>query len=222
MRCRCSLRVCGPSPWCGRSSLSTAARRRCRWSPRLARRRHARDAPCSAARWPTACRSGASCSPCRCCRPASIAVVAGLSIAGVLSAVAPGRWSRSSAGWRSGLYFPAYSALVPVLVPPDDLLAANGLEGVVRPVLAQARRPGRGRLPRRRAVAPGAALAATCDVGPLAAAALPGVAARHPGAPRSGRRGGARGRPACSPTSARASGTWCARRGCWPRCCSRR
>jgi predicted MFS family arabinose efflux permease len=44
-------------------------------------------------------------------------------------------------GIAAGCYYPAYSALVPVLLPPSDLLAANGLEGVVRPILAQAAGP---------------------------------------------------------------------------------
>ena len=38
-------------------------------------------------------------------------------------------------GLAAGLYYPAYSALVPALLPADDLLPANGLEGVLRPVL---------------------------------------------------------------------------------------
>jgi predicted MFS family arabinose efflux permease len=44
-------------------------------------------------------------------------------------------------GLAMGFYYPAYSALVPVLLPEQDLLAANGFEGVVRPVLANAAGP---------------------------------------------------------------------------------
>ncbi|MEP7160760.1 MAG: hypothetical protein ABI746_06630 [Dermatophilaceae bacterium] len=40
-----------------------------------------------------------------------------------------------------GVYYPAYSALVPALVPPDDLLAANGLEGMARPLIFNAAGP---------------------------------------------------------------------------------
>lgn len=45
------------------------------------------------------------------------------------------------AGAADGLYYPAYSALLPALLPADDLLAANGLEGIARPVLFQAGGP---------------------------------------------------------------------------------
>ncbi len=44
-------------------------------------------------------------------------------------------------GLAAGLYYPAYSALLPSLMPADDLLAANGLEGVLRPTLVQAAGP---------------------------------------------------------------------------------
>ncbi len=40
-------------------------------------------------------------------------------------------------GLSMGVFFPAYSALVPALVEPDDLLAVNGLEGMIRPALMQ-------------------------------------------------------------------------------------
>lgn len=44
-------------------------------------------------------------------------------------------------GIADGLYFPAYTALLPKLVDPSDLLAANGLEGVFRPTLVNAAGP---------------------------------------------------------------------------------
>lgn len=44
-------------------------------------------------------------------------------------------------GIADGLYFPAYTALLPKLVDPTDLLAANGLEGVFRPTLVNAAGP---------------------------------------------------------------------------------
>src|SRR3712207_1775755 len=72
-------------------------------------------------------------------------------------------------GIALGMYYPAYSALVPALVPEDDLLAANGLEGVVRPVLAQAAGPAAAGLIVA-SFSPGAALAATA-LSPLGAAA---------------------------------------------------
>ncbi|MGW4800145.1 MFS transporter, partial [Nonomuraea sp. NPDC004297] len=45
-------------------------------------------------------------------------------------------------GIADGFFYPAYSALVPSVVPQDDLLAANGIEGVLRPTLMQAAGPG--------------------------------------------------------------------------------
>jgi len=88
----------------------------------------------------------------------SIAAVAGLSLSGNL---ALGHLAAVSlvGGIAMGLYYPAYSALVPVLVPSGDLLAANGLEGVVRPVLAQAAGPAAAGF-LVAALSPGAALAA--------------------------------------------------------------
>jgi hypothetical protein len=80
-----------------------------------------------------------------------------------------------------GLYYPAYSALVPALMPEGDLLAANGLEGVVRPVLAQAAGPAAaGYLVA--ALSPGAALAAGACASLAAAAcvaAIPATAVRR-------------------------------------------
>lgn len=44
-------------------------------------------------------------------------------------------------GSAEGFYFPAYSALLPTLLPADELLAANGVEGTLRPVVMQALGP---------------------------------------------------------------------------------
>lgn len=44
-------------------------------------------------------------------------------------------------GAAMGFFFPAYSALLPQILAPDELLAANGLEGMGRPVLQQAAGP---------------------------------------------------------------------------------
>jgi predicted MFS family arabinose efflux permease len=88
----------------------------------------------------------------------AIGVAAALSLAGVLAL-----WHLAVVsligGVALGLYYPAYSALVPVLVPTGDLLAANGLEGVVRPVLSQAAGPAAAGF-LVAALSPGAALAA--------------------------------------------------------------
>jgi DHA3 family tetracycline resistance protein-like MFS transporter len=41
-------------------------------------------------------------------------------------------------GIAAAFYFPAYSAILPRILPAEQLLAANGVEGVVRPVFQQA------------------------------------------------------------------------------------
>lgn len=41
-------------------------------------------------------------------------------------------------GIAAAFFFPAYSAILPRLLPPEQLLAANGIEGVMRPTLQQA------------------------------------------------------------------------------------
>jgi MFS family permease len=44
-------------------------------------------------------------------------------------------------GVAAGLYYPAYSAILPSLLPPKELLPANGLEGMLRPTFVQAAGP---------------------------------------------------------------------------------
>ncbi len=44
-------------------------------------------------------------------------------------------------GAGAAFFFPAYSALLPRMLPADDLLAANGVEGTMRPVLQTAAGP---------------------------------------------------------------------------------
>jgi MFS family permease len=44
-------------------------------------------------------------------------------------------------GAGAGFFFPAYSAILPRILPPEQLLAANGLEGAIRPGLQQAAGP---------------------------------------------------------------------------------
>jgi MFS family permease len=112
-----------------------------------------------------------------------IAVAAALSLAGVLEL-----WQLAVVslvdGIALGLYYPAYSALLPALVPEGDLLAANGLEGVVRPMLAQAAGPAAAGF-LVAAFSPGAALAVTAAVSLAAAAciaALPTTPVRREGA----------------------------------------
>jgi MFS family permease len=44
-------------------------------------------------------------------------------------------------GVGAAFFFPAYSAILPRILPAEDLLAANGMEGSMRPVLQQAAGP---------------------------------------------------------------------------------
>ena len=44
-------------------------------------------------------------------------------------------------GVGAAFFFPAYSAILPRILPPEDLLAANGMEGSMRPLLQQAAGP---------------------------------------------------------------------------------
>jgi MFS family permease len=41
-------------------------------------------------------------------------------------------------GVADGFFYPAYSAILPAILPADQLLAANGVEGVLRPTVMQA------------------------------------------------------------------------------------
>lgn len=103
-------------------------------------------------------------------RAASVGIVALLSLTGGLAA-----WQLAVVafvgGVMAGLYYPAYSALLPSVLPEDELMAANGFEGMARPVLMQAGGP---------ALAsaliaissPGAALAVTALTGVVAAACI--------------------------------------------------
>ena len=44
-------------------------------------------------------------------------------------------------GVADGFFYPAYSALLPSVLPADELLAANGIEGMLRPTVMQAAGP---------------------------------------------------------------------------------
>lgn len=76
-------------------------------------------------------------------RGATVAVVGTLAVAGSLEL-----WQLAVAavvvGAAEGCFVPAFAAAVPDLVPDDEVLAANGLEGVVRPVAQRAAGPALG------------------------------------------------------------------------------
>src|SRR5690606_9136989 len=44
-------------------------------------------------------------------------------------------------GMAMAFYYPAYSAMLPSIVPAEDLMAVNGFEGRVRPTIGQALGP---------------------------------------------------------------------------------
>ena len=71
---------------------------------------------------------------------AVIASISALSIAGWLQI-----WHLAVGAFVLGVgaafFFPAYSAILPRILPPEDLLAANGMEGTMRPTLQQAAGP---------------------------------------------------------------------------------
>jgi DHA3 family tetracycline resistance protein-like MFS transporter len=71
---------------------------------------------------------------------AAVSAVAVLGLTGALQvwhmAVAAG-----TLGIAAAFFFPAYSAYLPRILPADQLLAANGVEGVVRPVFQRALGP---------------------------------------------------------------------------------
>ncbi|QNE13346.1 MFS transporter [Pseudarthrobacter sp. NBSH8] len=71
---------------------------------------------------------------------AIIAAISGLAMAGWLQL-----WHLAVGSFVLGVgaafFFPAYSAILPRILPPEDLLAANGMEGTMRPILQQAAGP---------------------------------------------------------------------------------
>ncbi|BCB80825.1 tetracycline efflux MFS transporter Tet(V) [Phytohabitans flavus] len=73
-------------------------------------------------------------------RTVMVAVVATLAVGDLLQlwhlAVVAG-----AVGLANGFTYPAYSALLPSVLPPEDLMAANGVEGMLRPTIMQAAGP---------------------------------------------------------------------------------
>lgn len=73
-------------------------------------------------------------------RIVSAATAAGLALSGLLQL-----WHLAVVAFVVGaaeaVFFPVYSAVLPTLLPSDELLAANGVEGTVRPVAQQAMGP---------------------------------------------------------------------------------
>ncbi|MEV7605826.1 MFS transporter [Paenarthrobacter sp. NPDC089322] len=74
---------------------------------------------------------------------ANLAVIASVSLLAMLNLLE--LWHLAIGAFVLGVgqafFFPAYSAILPRILPADELLAANGMEGTVRPILQQAAGP---------------------------------------------------------------------------------
>lgn len=113
------------------------------------------------------------------------AAVAALALTGSLQI-----WQLTAAavvlGVAEGFFYPAYSALLPTILPAGDLLAANGIEGMLRPSLVNAAGPALAAIVIA-AASPGpafvfvAALQACALVGLLALRATPLLREEQPG-----------------------------------------
>lgn len=68
------------------------------------------------------------------------AVVSTVAVLGIVGALRVWHMAVAAAalGIAAAFFFPAYSAILPRILPADQLLAANGVEGVVRPVFQRA------------------------------------------------------------------------------------
>jgi DHA3 family tetracycline resistance protein-like MFS transporter len=71
------------------------------------------------------------------------AAVGAVALLGMLGSLRLWHMAVASAvlGAGAAFFFPAYSAYLPRILPPQHLLAANGLEGMIRPTLGQAMGP---------------------------------------------------------------------------------
>jgi MFS family permease len=73
----------------------------------------------------------------------NLLAITSVAVAGVLGAVTIPHLAVVAfvLGAGAGFFFPAYSAILPRILPPEQLLAANGLEGAIRPALQLAAGP---------------------------------------------------------------------------------
>jgi len=73
----------------------------------------------------------------------NVAAVAAVAVLGLFDALQLWHMAVAAAvlGAATAFFFPAYSAYLPRILPPEQLLAANGVEGAVRPTLQQALGP---------------------------------------------------------------------------------
>ncbi|MCW1958862.1 MAG: tetracycline efflux MFS transporter Tet(V) [Mycobacterium sp.] len=70
----------------------------------------------------------------------NLAAVGAVAALGMLGSLRLWHMAVASAvlGAGAAFFFPAYSAYLPRILPPQNLLAANGIEGMIRPTLGQA------------------------------------------------------------------------------------
>jgi DHA3 family tetracycline resistance protein-like MFS transporter len=70
----------------------------------------------------------------------NLAAVGAVAVLGMLGSLRLWHMAAASAvlGVGAAFFFPAYSAYLPRILPPQNLLAANGIEGMIRPTLGQA------------------------------------------------------------------------------------
>lgn len=73
----------------------------------------------------------------------NVAAVAAVAALGMLGSLRLWHMAAASAvlGVGAAFFFPAYSAYLPRILPSQNLLAANGIEGMIRPTLGQAMGP---------------------------------------------------------------------------------
>lgn len=73
----------------------------------------------------------------------NVAAVGAVAALGMLGSLKLWHMAVASAvlGVGAAFFFPAYSAYLPRILPPEYLLAANGIEGMIRPTLGQAMGP---------------------------------------------------------------------------------
>lgn len=106
-------------------------------------------------------------------RAATVAVIAVLSLSGEIEL-----WHLAVAGFIVGggeaFFIPSYTALVPRLVPDDEILAANGLEGTLRPLAQFAAGPAIGGIAVA-ALSPGTAIMVDAGTFLVSAACLFGI-----------------------------------------------
>ena len=84
---------------------------------------------------------------------ANVAATGAVAVLGTLGALRLWHMAVAAAvlGIGAAFFFPAYNAYLPRILPAEQLLAANGVEGAVRPDPAAGHRSRRGRRPGRRA-----------------------------------------------------------------------